>query len=120
MRVPRKNDCTKGQGWLRCPGLSGLERACYARQPSEIFEIHFKNCGWPLRRQWRDAFDLERHVRYGLAACGEDSTAHRGVRIPGHQPATFRQTRAGAIESLRPGGAVDAVEHRTERDHRGR
>ena len=65
-------------------------------------------------KMWSDIFAL------GAPVVEKMLRPVAGVCFSGGGAAGLRQTRTGATESLRPGGAALAVQHGAERDHRQR
>src|SRR5260370_12672088 len=66
-----------------------------------------------------ECFDRE-HVSPTAAVAGEDSASGARLSVPGRLPAAVWQARAGTAEPVRPCGAVEPVEHGTERNDRRR
>src|SRR5579863_1091243 len=71
----------------------------------------------PPRRDHSDARYVERHVCSGIADSGENPAPGFRVCVSDRGAAALGKTGTGATESVRPGGAADAVEHRAECHH---
>ena len=67
-------------------------------------------------REWH----LAAHASARRSMAGEADSASYRLCVPGGIPAHLRQARAGAAQSIRPGGPALAFQHRAERDHRRR